>query len=442
MKVVITYGTYDLMHYGHIRLLERAKALGDYLIVGVTSDAYDKQRGKLNVQQTLAERMEAVRQTGLANLIIAEEYEGQKIEDIQKYNVDIFTVGSDWKGQFNYLNNYCQVVYLERTKGISSTEIRECRYAIVKLGCIGMDNPTERLLEEIKYVSGVEVTACFCENKSDTIIQNIVADYDINICQNINDFFQKIDAVYIATSIENNFKYIKAALEMNKHILCETPISFNFKEAEQLYTLAEQNNLVFMEAIKTLYFPAFEHLVLLIGSRIIGDIVHIEVSCSQSNPQLDIHDKYQGSLYDFGTYILLPIFKFLGTSYLNCEMKNIYNEEKEFCKFTSGYIEYDNAVAIFKAGKGIKTENEMIITGSEGYIYIPAPWWKPDYFEVRYEDLRNTRKYFFKYDGEGLRYEIGAFIKQINNPTSSLKWGKIESLAVTKIMELFNSYEE
>lgn len=105
MIKVITYGTYDLLHYGHIKLLERAKSLGDYLIVGVTADDFDKTRGKINVQQSLMERVEAVRSTGIADEIIIEEYEGQKIDDIQKYDVDIFTVGSDWRGYFDYLND-------------------------------------------------------------------------------------------------------------------------------------------------------------------------------------------------------------------------------------------------------------------------------------------------------------------------------------------------
>ena len=125
MKKVITYGTFDLLHYGHQRLLERAKELGDYLVVGITSDDYDKTRGKINVQQSLSERIAAVRKTGLADKIIVEEYEGQKIDDIKKYGIDIFTVGSDWVGKFDYLNAYCKVIYLERTKGISSSEIRQ-----------------------------------------------------------------------------------------------------------------------------------------------------------------------------------------------------------------------------------------------------------------------------------------------------------------------------
>ena len=125
MKKVITYGTFDLLHYGHIKLLERAKKLGDYLIVGVTSDDFDKTRGKINVQQSLSDRVQAVRATGLADKIIVEEYEGQKIDDIKKYGVDIFTVGSDWIGKFDYLNDYCTVKYLDRTQGVSSTDLRK-----------------------------------------------------------------------------------------------------------------------------------------------------------------------------------------------------------------------------------------------------------------------------------------------------------------------------
>ena len=125
MTKVITYGTYDLLHYGHIRLLERAKALGDYLIVGVTADDFDKTRGKINVQQSLMERVLAVKKTGLADEIIIEEYEGQKIDDILRYNVDIFTVGSDWKGKFDFLKDYCEVVYLPRTEGISTSKIKQ-----------------------------------------------------------------------------------------------------------------------------------------------------------------------------------------------------------------------------------------------------------------------------------------------------------------------------
>ena len=125
MKKVITYGTYDLFHYGHQRLLERAKALGDYLIVGVTTDNFDLERGKMSTCDNVMQRIEAVRKTGLADQIIIEEYRGQKIDDIQRYGVDIFAIGSDWEGYFDYLSEYCKVVYLPRTEGISTSQIKQ-----------------------------------------------------------------------------------------------------------------------------------------------------------------------------------------------------------------------------------------------------------------------------------------------------------------------------
>ena len=157
MVKVITYGTYDLLHYGHINLLKRAKALGDYLIVGVTADGFDRERGKINVQQSLMERIENVRATGIADKIIVEEYEGQKIDDIVHYGVDIFTVGSDWIGVFDYLKEYCKVVYLDRTEGISSTQLRSEKQ-LMKFGAIG-DAPYickfikgSRLVNFVSYV--------------------------------------------------------------------------------------------------------------------------------------------------------------------------------------------------------------------------------------------------------------------------------------------------
>ena len=124
MTKVITYGTFDLFHEGHYRLLQRAKQLGDYLIVGVTTEEYDQTRGKLNVVDSLMTRIENVRKSGFADEVIIESSEGQKLLDIRKYQIDIFTVGSDWTGVFDYLKDYCRVVYLERTKNISSTILR------------------------------------------------------------------------------------------------------------------------------------------------------------------------------------------------------------------------------------------------------------------------------------------------------------------------------
>lgn len=160
MKKVITYGTYDLLHQGHINLLRRAKELGDYLIVGVTSDSFDRERGKLNVRNNVLERIEAVRQTGYADEIVIEDYVGQKIDDIQRFGVDIFAIGSDWQGHFDYLKEFCQVVYLPRTEGISSTQLREEVLEKIKIGIIGT-GVLHNVLYRKRQVSAVQ-KLCQC----------------------------------------------------------------------------------------------------------------------------------------------------------------------------------------------------------------------------------------------------------------------------------------
>ncbi len=155
MIKVITYGTFDLFHEGHYRLLQRAKQLGDYLIVGVTTEEYYQTRGKLNVVDSLITRIENIKKTGLADEIIVEESQGQKFRDIKKYDIDIFTVGSDWTGTFDYLKDYCKVVYLERTKYISSTMLRAKEAPIQRIGVIGTGRIANRFIPEAALVSGV-----------------------------------------------------------------------------------------------------------------------------------------------------------------------------------------------------------------------------------------------------------------------------------------------
>lgn len=125
MKRILTYGTYDLLHYGHIRLLQRAKALGDYLIVALSTDEFNAEKGKkaYHNYETRKKMLEAIR---YVDLVIPEENWEQKISDVQKYDVDIVVMGSDWAGsdRFNYLKDYCEVVYLDRTEGISTTMIK------------------------------------------------------------------------------------------------------------------------------------------------------------------------------------------------------------------------------------------------------------------------------------------------------------------------------
>ncbi len=439
MIKVITFGTYDLLHQGHINLLKRAKELGDYLIVGVTSDTFDKERGKLNVRNNLLERIEAVKKTGLADKIIIEEYVGQKIDNIQRYGVDIFAIGSDWEGKFDYLKEYCSVKYLPRTKGISSTMLREEDQISYKLGIIGTGRIATRFIPEIKYVQGVQVVAVF--NPKEKEASQFARDHDIPLSfSSFNSFIKEVDTVYIASPHLTHYQYCKDCLLNSKHVLCEIPFVLSGNEARELYKLAEEKGLVLMEASKTAHSPAFNHMVMLIKSGVIGEVVDIDSSLSKLT--FDEHlrelnpNMAGGSLTELGSLSLLSIIKILGKDYKSA---NFFSRIKNGVDiYTKGIIAYDNAVASIKLGLGVKTEGNLVVSGTRGYVYVPAPWWKTEYFELRYEDQNKNKKYFYSYEGEGLRYEIQEFVSCItNNRLSSFKLGRKESAVIADIIELY-----
>jgi glycerol-3-phosphate cytidylyltransferase len=123
MRTVITYGTFDLLHYGHIRLLNRAKSLGDYLIVGLSTDEFNALKNKKSYIP-YEERKALLESLKCVDLVIPEATWEQKIPDVKKYNVSTFTIGDDWAGKFDFLKDFCEVIYLPRTSGISSTKIK------------------------------------------------------------------------------------------------------------------------------------------------------------------------------------------------------------------------------------------------------------------------------------------------------------------------------
>lgn len=437
MKKVITYGTYDLLHQGHINLLRRAKELGDYLIVGVTSDSFDRGRGKLNVRNNVLERVEAVKATGYADEVIIEDYLGQKIDDIQKYNVDIFAIGSDWEGKFDYLNEYCKVVYLPRTEGISSTMLRAETTTDIKVGVIGCGRVAKRFPIEASVVSGVKVVAAYDINK-DAVMTISNENKDVWAYESLDKLYEAVDAVYIATPHLTHYELIKQSIEAGKHVLVETPMVLNGEQAKELFELAEQKGVILMEANKTAHCPAFNHLMVIIKSGVIGEVVDIDASLSKllADKSLREFDPEQagGSFFELGSYPILPIVKLMGCNYENL---NIYSRfENGVDVYTKGILRYPKAVCSFKLGLGVKTEGNLVISGTKGYAYVPAPWWKTDYFELRYEDQNKNQKYFYKWDGYGLRYEIQEFISCIfNKRFSTARLRRRESICMAKMMQ-------
>ena len=436
MVKVITYGTYDLLHVGHIRLLERAKALGDYLIVGVTADSFDLCRGKINVQQSLIERIEAVRSTGLADEIIVEEYEGQKIDDINRYDVDVFAIGSDWRGLFDYLKEYCDVVYLDRTKGISSTDIRTGS-RMLNIGVVGESSVVNKFVSECSYVNGVNV-AGLCSQDLSRMSERVVS--LPLVTQDYDELLQACDAVYVISHPTKHYDHVKRALLAGKHVLCESPVSLSVSEWIELKNLAANNGLQLVDSLKTAYSTAYYRMLLLVKSGLIGEVKSVDATCTSLADLESRSNKPSmytwNSICAWGPTALLPIFQLLGVDYVSKQIVSHMLEE-DFDAFSKIDFLYPKAVASLKVGKGVKSEGELIISGTKGYIYVPSPWWKTDYFEARFERHDESKRYFYQLDGEGIRYEILSFLKTVLNGKDSAYIDASVSKAMVEVVEDF-----
>lgn len=438
MKRVITYGTYDLFHQGHYRLLERAKALGDYLIVGVTSESFDKNRGKLNVRDSLMTRIQNVRDTGFADEIIVEEYIGQKIDDIKRYNIDIFTVGSDWEGHFDYLEEYCEVRYLPRTQGVSSTDIRN--KSVVGVGIIGAENIVRRFVDESRYVSGLAITGLYDEASRAVEAANRAGAYQLPLYTDIDALIEQSAAVYICSPPSTHYEYAKRALTRGRHVIMEFPFALSTAEAEELFSLAEQKGLILFHALKTAYAPAFLKLVALAKSGIIGKMIAVDASFTQVlgsriPNQLRIADG--GSLNSVGEYPLLAMIKLLGTDMQSVQFVSRRLGSEAADGYTKFWVRYPHAVAAGTTAIDAKSEGLLTITGTRGYLYVPAPWWKTEYFEARFEDVNKNLKFFYKFQGEGLRYELAEFINCVMNARPSAALTRDDTLAMVRVLESY-----
>lgn len=440
LKKVITYGTFDLFHDGHRRLLERARALGDYLIVGVTTESYDMKRGKLNVVDSLMKRIDNVRRFGVADEVIIEEKEGQKIEDIQKYGISIFAIGSDWRGKFDYLKEFCDVVYLERTKHISSTKLRLMQHDVVRLGIVGSGRIAGRTIDEVKFVSGINSTAVYNPRKSSADKFALTHGLD-SYSDCFEEFLKGIDAIYIASPHETHYDYTKRALLAGKHVLCEKPFVLKKKQAEELFDLAAKKNLVLMEAIKTAYAPAFQQLITTIKGGKIGKVYDVEAAFTKLvHPGENVREydkKVGGSFTELSSYSLLPIIKLLGHEYNEIFFDSFQNIDGVDI-YAKAYFKYGDTLATAKTGIGVKSEGQLLISGTKGYILVKSPWWLIKNFEICYENVNENETISAPFPGYGMRFEVADFVRNIHRrDMPNYKLSRRDSIALAEIIEKF-----
>ena len=399
-----------MLHKGHLRILERAKALGDYLIVGVTDENYDRSRGKLNVIESTKKRMQAVEALNFVDQVIVETSKKQKAEDMVKYNVDIFAIGDDWVGAFDYLNEYTHVEYLPRTEGISSTSLREDNFELIKLGIVGLGRDTDAFIEEAKHVPSLSINRIYSSDLP-ALKAYTKNSPSIHFGHDVYDEFldTSIVAVYIDTALKEHYPLIKKALLANKHVLCESPLALHKSELVELLAIAKKQKVLLLSALKTAFLPAFNQLLSELDKGIIGDIKEVRATRTSLYKEKDYPDTFmaQGATNILASYPSLLINKVLGKS-------------KKITFFDQGTQGYDvsniiiskhkeGAIGISNVATGIKSEGNAVISGTKGYVYIPAPWWLTKQFHVRFEDENKSQTYNYEFNGCGLRYMIAEF---------------------------------
>ena len=427
MRKVITYGTFDLFHQGHYNILKRAKEQGDYLIVGVTSESYDIERGKLSVQDSLTQRIENVKNTGFVDEIIIEEYLGQKIRDIIKYDIDVLVIGDDWRGRFDHLKQYCEVVYLERTKNISSTQIREQSSNNFKIGIITDDVNDNGVSDEAKYVSGLHVENVLVEDE--TVGRKFCEKYPVDrYHMDFQEFKDGLDIVIVSTSLDKRADYVKKALEAGKHVIAVAPITMNKQEIKELLDLAKSKGLALIESITTVYLRAFTQLLWMVQGDIVGK-VH-SVNCSLSSSSFRNKDTY----LDMENLGVTMIVKFLGTEFDNI-IKKVAKDDSGKIKYANIFFTKDNAVGNIEIGTDIELEDEMVIVGDNATVVVKDDWWNTGYFELKDYKEKFVKKYSYNFEGTGFRYILQELLIMLrNNRSECTRLFPEESLAIVDII--------
>ena len=316
---------------------------------------------------------------------------------------------------------------------------------MIRLGMIGTGRIAHRFADAVAKVENVQLVCVYNPHKgsAERFVKSI--GNEGQKAPLATDSWEKLmeltDAVYVASPHETHYKYIKTALIENKHVLCEKPMTLCAQEAQEVYDLAVKKKRVLLEAVKTAYCPGFLAMIEMAQSGAIGEICDVEACFTKLVPTnmreyTDI--VCGGSLTELGSYSLLPIMKLLGTDYQDMNFQSVY-APNGVDKFTKVSFAYSNGIGLAKTGIGVKSEGELIISGTKGYIYCEAPWWLTKHFEVRYENAAKRDVYEYEYEGSGLQYELDYFVRKICGQDVNIHAAitREESVMAACIMEKF-----
>jgi predicted dehydrogenase len=309
---------------------------------------------------------------------------------------------------------------------------------VIRLGIIGTGRIANRFVREVQFVNGVYITSVY--NPRPSKAKQFAVSHQIQfVYTSLEEMFNHVDAVYIASPHGTHYEYIRETLLHDKHVLCEKPMVLKKSHAIELYTLAQEKNLVLMEGIKTAYCPGFIDVIDISRSGRIGEIRDVEATFTKltDSSLRELTDVSTGGSYlELASYTLLAIIKLLGSQYKELRFDS-FLAENGLDLYTKTQLAYGNSLATSKTGLGVKSEGQLIISGTRGYIRVDAPWWKTQSFEICFEDTSLNEKISVEYLGDGLRYEVNSFVSTIQDNEQSRKLTPEESIVLAELMEKF-----
>lgn len=307
----------------------------------------------------------------------------------------------------------------------------------IKLGIIGTGRIARRAVAEIRETGAFDIKAVMNPNgdhaasfSSENRISKPV--------DNIDKLCEEADAVYIASPHRTHYEYAMACLKKGMHVICEKPMAFSRSKAEALFKTAEDNRLILMEAVKTAYCPGFQQIKEVIAAGAIGEVADVEAAFTKLIPEggREYTDKkFGGAFTEFGTYAMLPVFEFMGTAY--DKVTFLSRRAGDVDGYTKAVFEYGDRYACAKTGLTVKSEGQLIISGTKGYLLAPSPWWLTKHFEIRHEDPKLIESYECEFAGDGLRYEFKEFADRINGKNVKDNSEKDKTVARAEVFERF-----
>ncbi|MBR3809963.1 MAG: Gfo/Idh/MocA family oxidoreductase [Clostridia bacterium] len=286
---------------------------------------------------------------------------------------------------------------------------------LVSFGIIGTGRIANRFAKEIKSISDIKIAVVYnpnFESAQKFAITNTIEKFT----DEKKEFFDSCNAVYIASPHNTHYSYIKESIENGKHVLCEKPMVLKKSEAEELFALAEAKNVILMEAIKTAYLPGFIKLHDIVKNESVGKVYDVEatftkLSDNKTTREFKIEEK-GGSFTELGTYPLLAIAKLCGINYKSIKFIS-FIDSSGVDLYTKAYITFDESIATLKVGLGVKSEGNLVVSGDKGYVLASSPWWLTQKFKVCFEDVSKNREITSEFLGQGLSYEVNAFLEKI-----------------------------